>query len=75
MLISQMEGDIDDNTLESQIAAVVEQSSFDQPGCLVVQQRLPPVSRYKLGQNYCGLLSVIMLLIRFIQEIQQGLDK
>ena len=62
-----MERHIDDRALEAVLAALVEQGSLDQPGSLIVQQRMPAARRDNLRQQHRRQLPVVVFFIGAIK--------
>jgi hypothetical protein len=70
ILIMQIIRHVDDHALKAQVMTMIKQRGFQQPGGLIMQQGLPPMSWNKFRQYNSGLLAVIMFLVGLIEKIQ-----
>ena len=51
-LFAQIKGHIHNHARPAQLAALIHQRQFQQPGRLIVQQTMPPFRRHKFGHHF-----------------------
>ena len=68
---SQMIGNVYNHTLEPQVSSPVHERHLYHQRRLVMKQALPGMRRHEFRQHDRRLLTIVMLFVRLIQEIEQ----
>jgi hypothetical protein len=70
----KMVGDVNYHALETLVPPPVEERGLDDPRALVVQQALPPAGGDKFRQDDRGQLTIVVLPVGLVEEVQQRAD-